>query len=100
MRVMKNKFQSATASGRWASEGGSVMMEYLILNFGVILTIIVASHFFLPDMDLEMNERRDVYEIQNGKFVKTEETGRYGRFGEAYLKRFKLMVHVISMPFP
>jgi len=58
------------------SEKGSVMMEYLILNFGFFVILAVAAHFFLPG-----------------------DTG-YGGLGNAFLAHYNMVLDIVSMPYP
>lgn len=57
-------------------DSGSVMMEYIILNLGLILTVVAAGLFFFPD------------------------TGDYGLLGNAFIQHYNLVLDIVSMPYP
>ena len=58
------------------SEKGSVMMEYLILNFGFFVLLVLSAHFFMPG---------DI---------------GYGNLGNAFLAHYNMVLDIISMPYP
>ena len=88
------------------SEKGSVMMEYLILNFGFFIVLALAAHFVFPDFS-----NKDIYRHnpQTGEFHQAGNTGdadkggeygQYGLLGSAFIRHYNMMLDIISMPYP
>ena len=69
MKVQKNRRIAR-------SEKGSVMMEYLILNLGVIAALVASAHFFVPG------------------------SGNYGNLGDAFIAHWNMVLNIVSMPYP
>ena len=78
---------------------GSVMMEYIILNLGFMVFLAVGGYFFVnPDSSGET-----VYEIAPRTLewkAKQETSKQFGFLGEAFLVRYRLMLDIVSMPYP
>ena len=88
--------------GSVEKERGSVMMEYVILNFLFVVVIAVAGHFFLSPDGGRNGQPTYRLDVETGALeeVRGKPTVRYGFLGKAFLDRYDLMVKVVSMPYP
>ena len=88
------------------SEKGSVMLEYLILNFGFLVVLALSAYFLLPDF-----QNKEVYKHDpaGGEFTLVGNTndadqggayGHYGLLGSAFIRHYNMVLNIISMPYP
>ena len=88
------------------SEKGSVMMEYLVLNLGFFVVLVLSAHFLFPDFS-----NKDIYRYDpaTGNFTQEGNTGdankggaygQYGLLGAAFVKHYNMMLDLVSMPYP
>ena len=78
---------------------GSVMMEYIILNFGFFVILAVGGYFFVnPDAIGETAYEIDPQTLEWRE--KTDRIPRYGFLGNAFLQSYRFMLDVVSMPYP
>ena len=80
---------------------GSVMMEYVVLNFLFIVAIALAGYFFVsPDGGTPGQATYRINLVTGEIETRTETTERYGILGNAFMQRYDLMVKIVSMPYP
>jgi hypothetical protein len=88
------------------SEKGSVMMEYIILSFGLFLVLALSAHFLFPDFS-----NRDIYRYDptTGEITQAGNTGdadkggaygEYGLLGSAFIRHYNMVLDIVSMPYP
>lgn len=83
------------------SERGSVMMEYVILNFFFVVAIAVAGYFFVsPDGGTAGQNTYRVDPSHGGLRSDSRRTERYGILGNAFKQHYDLMLLIVSMPYP
>jgi len=83
------------------SSRGSMMMEYVILNFLFIVAIALFGHFFIsPDGGTPGQATYRIDPETGAIETRTETTERYGFLGNAFMQRYDLMVKIVSMPYP
>lgn len=81
--------------------GGSILMEYLVLNFWILVMIVFSGHFFFDPSGGVPGE--DTYRLDpvTGEIsIGAETTRQYGLLGNVFLEHYRQMLKVISMPFP
>ena len=83
-------------------ERGSVMMEYVILNFLFAVAVAVAGYFFTAPNGGTTGQATYRIDIETGALetVPGRKSERYGILGKAFLDRYRLMVDIVSMPYP
>lgn len=87
--------------GRIGKERGSVMMEYVILNLFFIVALVAAGYFFVdPDGGKQGQATYRVNPATGAFELSPRTTKTYGILGDAFVKRYKLMVQIVSMPYP
>jgi uncharacterized protein (UPF0333 family) len=88
------------------AEKGSVMMEYLVLNLGFFVVLVLSAHFLFPDFS---NKEIYTYDPVTGNFTQAGNTkdsnkggsyGQYGLLGAAFVKHYNMMLDLVSMPYP
>ena len=88
------------------SEKGSVMMEYIILNFGFFVILALAAHFVFPDFS---NKAIYGYNAETGEITQNGNTGdadkggdygEYGLLGSAFIRHYNMVLDIVSMPYP
>ena len=80
---------------------GSVMMEYVVLNFLFIVAIVLAGYFFVSPDGGTPGQATWRIDPETGEIeTRTETTERYGILGNAFMQRYDLMVKIVSMPYP
>ena len=84
----------------WKSCAGSVMLEYILLNFWLMAVLVLAGVFFVNPNDMGGKPTYRV-DILTGKITETEvTTKRFGLLGDGFLQHFSRVMKVISMPYP
>ena len=76
-------------------------MEYLVLNFWILVMIVFSGHFFFDPSGGVPGE--DTYRLDpvTGEIsIGAETTRQYGLLGNVFLEHYRQMLKVISMPFP
>jgi len=83
------------------NERGSVMMEYVVLNFLFMVAIAIAGNFFVDPFGGGA-AGIGVYQLnsQTGQFTRTGTAPQYGILGNAFNVRYDLMLRIVSMPYP
>ena len=80
---------------------GSVMMEYVVLNFLFIVAIALAGYFFVsPDGGTPGQATYRINLVTGAIETTGRTTERYGFLGNAFMQRYDLMVKIVSMPYP
>ena len=83
------------------SSRGSVMMEYVVLNFLFIVAIALAGYFFVsPDGGTPGQATYRIGPWTGAIETTGRTTERYGFLGNAFMQRYDLMVKIVSMPYP
>ena len=83
------------------SDRGSMMMEYVVLNFLFVVAVAIAGYFFVsPDGGTPGQATYRIDPDTGAVVTVTETTRRYGILGDAFLRRYDLMVKIVSMPYP
>ena len=84
----------------FGKDRGSVMMEYIILNFWLVLALVVGGYFFIDPAD-DGGQRTSRLDPETGAFLSDAgKTARFGRLGSNFLARYGLMLRIVSMPYP
>ena len=77
------------------------MMEYIILNFWLVLVLVVGGYFFVDPRGLDENESSWRIDPASGAFrADAEKRKRFGGIGDGFLARYGLMLKIVSMPYP
>lgn len=79
-------------------ERGSVMLEYIALNMGIIFILALAGHFFLDPG--ESGSPAYKVDVETGEITTNGIVQQYGNLGAAFKARYELCLRVISMPYP
>ena len=80
---------------------GSIMMEYIVLNFLFAVAIALSGYFFVaPDGRAEGGATYSI-DPKTGTIVReVQNTRKFGILGSVFLERYAMMRDIVSMPYP